>query len=325
MKTPTPTSPLFCIFAALLGFTSATSGGKVHAASFECGKASTSIEKSICRDTRLNAADEQLGAIYSMVRRNLPDAASIALKAEQNRWIKSRNEQCASGSVECLTSWIEARISALEIQYFLPHELTSRNAPSDETGNHEQLTAATAGSTRQLDNEDRIASPPPVLIQPLQRLTNETPAIGFTCHPKDTTARILASPNPNDLKPGWTGESKVGTSWTFQADHAVVGSYGEQFKFMVGQLLSSRGGVVDSNVYALQGEWDCSWPKASEATEARGTDQELTNTARGTGDTGTALIQTTSASGLLDRLVDNEMLVIALLGAMALVLVLAIK
>lgn len=75
------------------------------------------------------------------------------------------------------------------------------------------------------------------------------------CHPKDTTARILKSPNPNDLHPDWTGENRIGTGWTLSAKDVRTSETKTYYIF--GDLLSPRGGVVNKGVWVLTAEWDC--------------------------------------------------------------------
>lgn len=73
-----------------------------------------------------------------------------------------------------------------------------------------------------------------------------------SCAPKDNSARILASPSPNDIHPDWTGESYVGLSWTF-----VPNSDDLSGKYLLGDLYSPKGGVVNKGVYILARQWDC--------------------------------------------------------------------
>ncbi|MBB2674531.1 UNVERIFIED_ORG: hypothetical protein GGE44_004109 [Rhizobium esperanzae] len=75
-----------------------------------------------------------------------------------------------------------------------------------------------------------------------------------TCYPKDNSARILSSPSPNDIHPDWTGESYVGTSWTFVVQGSAEDGTG---KYLKGNLMSPRGGLVNANVYILRREWEC--------------------------------------------------------------------
>ena len=73
-----------------------------------------------------------------------------------------------------------------------------------------------------------------------------------SCAPKDNSARILASPSPNDIHPDWSGESQVGLSWTFVPDSDDVSG-----QYLHGDLYSPRGSVVTPGAYILRREWDC--------------------------------------------------------------------
>jgi uncharacterized protein len=78
--------------------------GSAFAASFDCGKAQTVIEKVICEEPALSHLDEQLGALYLKVR----DAAVHELKPqiirEQREWLRQRNRQCGDADIDCLKS-----------------------------------------------------------------------------------------------------------------------------------------------------------------------------------------------------------------------------
>jgi hypothetical protein len=78
-------------------------------------------------------------------------------------------------------------------------------------------------------------------------------ALAMQCTPNDGSARILASPDPNDIHPDWSGESTIGLSWTFEG-RAVAGD-GDYLK---GRLISPRGDVANEGIYILADEWDCS-------------------------------------------------------------------
>lgn len=85
-------------------------------------------------------------------------------------------------------------------------------------------------------------------------LSGTAHAAPMQCTPKDNTARILESPNPNDtardFKKGW-----VGLSWSFIVKRTVNDP--ETGKYFQGDLISPRGGTVNRNVYILAKEWDC--------------------------------------------------------------------
>ena len=75
------------VLALLVGFNS------VQAASFNCSKAQTELEKLICSDRALNKADETLGQIYSRLRKALPKAEANRLKKEQIAWLGFRSDE----------------------------------------------------------------------------------------------------------------------------------------------------------------------------------------------------------------------------------------
>jgi hypothetical protein len=76
------------------------------------------------------------------------------------------------------------------------------------------------------------------------------------CSAKDNTARILKTPNPNDLVQSWSGDSRIGTSWSFRPGRYVQTDIGGGV-YLQGDLVSPRGGVTDRNVYILFKEWNC--------------------------------------------------------------------
>ena len=65
-----------------------------HAASFDCAKAQRPVEKLICGDPRLNAADERLGQAYRSGLQRLPAAGVGPLRAEQVQWLAWMQEIC---------------------------------------------------------------------------------------------------------------------------------------------------------------------------------------------------------------------------------------
>ncbi|MEK0233029.1 lysozyme inhibitor LprI family protein [Ralstonia pseudosolanacearum] len=78
------------------------------AASFDCGKAASKIEKLICSTSETADADRRLAAAYRTATAKSSDPA--ALKQQQRDWMKERNA-CADAA--CLISATEARIQAL--------------------------------------------------------------------------------------------------------------------------------------------------------------------------------------------------------------------
>ena len=66
-------------------------------------------------------------------------------------------------------------------------------------------------------------------------------------------ARILKSANPLDLMPNWSGKNYIGTAWTFLPKRYVVTELDGGI-FLRGDLVSTRGGVTDRNVFILFSE-----------------------------------------------------------------------
>ncbi|WP_109451763.1 lysozyme inhibitor LprI family protein [Azospirillum sp. TSH64] len=86
----------------------AIGGGSSFAASFDCGKAGTPVEKAVCSDERLSNLDSELGRAYKAALQN--STAPADLKTEQKNWIAQRN-RCTD--VTCLASAYQTRLAAL--------------------------------------------------------------------------------------------------------------------------------------------------------------------------------------------------------------------
>lgn len=77
--------------------------GTAHAASFDCKKASTFVEKAICSNKTLGALDEVLSENYRyMLASDIGDGARKHLRESQRAWIKERNRCTTTYCVEAL-------------------------------------------------------------------------------------------------------------------------------------------------------------------------------------------------------------------------------
>jgi len=74
------------------------------AVAFDCAKASTRTERAICADPALKAADDAMGTAYSALRHSLQGSEASMLQLAQKRWLKIRDDRCASESGQELTS-----------------------------------------------------------------------------------------------------------------------------------------------------------------------------------------------------------------------------
>ena len=100
------------IATVLAGAAIAQTGGP----SFDCAKASTAIEKTICKDAALATADREMAAAYKTLIDKLTGPAKGQLQKEQVRWISARNQVCSDGALEmpyCLMNRTESRLANL--------------------------------------------------------------------------------------------------------------------------------------------------------------------------------------------------------------------
>lgn len=120
----------FMILMALLPPASADwSDYSVDSPSFECGRASTDLEKEICTTEQLRALDKYLAFVY---RLGLAADNSDNLRREQREWLKYRKE-CYEGNTEDRSSYYSAitplsecysdRISAIVTSYKIDRDI----------------------------------------------------------------------------------------------------------------------------------------------------------------------------------------------------------
>lgn len=79
----------------------------VQAASFDCTKASTKIEKMICRDAELSKFDDDLALAYQHTLDQSDDKQKVII--EQRLWLKNIRNACKDES--CLKQSYQSRIS----------------------------------------------------------------------------------------------------------------------------------------------------------------------------------------------------------------------
>jgi uncharacterized protein len=82
---------------------------QARAASFDCSKATTAVEKMICADAQLSDLDVQVARSYRRALENPADAGP--LKSEQRLWLADRNK-CKD--VACLASSYQQRLKGLD-------------------------------------------------------------------------------------------------------------------------------------------------------------------------------------------------------------------
>jgi len=87
-----------------------------YKAGFDCRKASTAIEKSICTDKRIAMADLQINQQYKKARKKLSGIERKSLRSSQRSWIKQRNKCFVADNVDmsCLALSYANRLATLQ-------------------------------------------------------------------------------------------------------------------------------------------------------------------------------------------------------------------
>ncbi len=101
-------------------------GGRGDGPSFDCGKASTVVEKFVCERDDLAGIDGEMGRAYKGARAKLSSGDQSVLRRQQLDWLKLRDASCvgglsseqvrrdANGVADCLYSMMRNRIRFLE-------------------------------------------------------------------------------------------------------------------------------------------------------------------------------------------------------------------
>lgn len=88
------------------------------AVSFDCAKASSAVERLLCADQRLDAADEWLARRYAALLATVPTAQRQGVRRAQQAWLTQRDSCLAQPDPgACLKQRIEARVRALDSQF----------------------------------------------------------------------------------------------------------------------------------------------------------------------------------------------------------------
>lgn len=81
--------------------------------SFDCSKASVTLEFTICDNSGLSDIDGKMGLVYWSLIHSLPEHRAEQLKQEQLNWLKVRDSKCSASNVNCLLAAYQNRISEL--------------------------------------------------------------------------------------------------------------------------------------------------------------------------------------------------------------------
>ena len=101
--------------ALLLFVVEATQAQAQGSPSFECAKASTPVERTICKNSELAKADRDVATVYAALSARLSGAAKDHLVKDQQRWVGNRNRACTGEDASaCLKSRYESRLALLK-------------------------------------------------------------------------------------------------------------------------------------------------------------------------------------------------------------------
>lgn len=82
-----------------------------YAASFDCKKAKTKIEQTVCKNPKLSKLDEELSKLYQPLVEHAASAKHV--RRTQQFWLKMREEHCPDADAECLIANYQNRIEVL--------------------------------------------------------------------------------------------------------------------------------------------------------------------------------------------------------------------
>lgn len=117
-------------FAAALLATGLAGPLPLHAASFDCAKASTPDERAVCADPALSALDSEMGALwYSYSRVQLMMGASGARRDDARAFLAARSK--CGADVSCLGTLYRQRNATLKQQIAAALDNLARQANAD--------------------------------------------------------------------------------------------------------------------------------------------------------------------------------------------------
>ncbi|SMF00219.1 Uncharacterized protein conserved in bacteria, putative lipoprotein [Alteromonadaceae bacterium Bs31] len=79
-------------------------------ASFDCSKAESLLDRTICGDEELSLLDKDMSSYYFELKENLNKRDSDQLLKQQRKWLKKRVKTCGVSRVSCLVKLYKARI-----------------------------------------------------------------------------------------------------------------------------------------------------------------------------------------------------------------------
>ena len=108
------------VLLVVLGLASGPAQADEPIPSFDCKKAATPVEKTICENAFTSFRDGALGKLYSGLVDSLTDRAREALRRDQRTWLKARDRACGKvrdiARAGCLNALYDSRLRQLDRQ-----------------------------------------------------------------------------------------------------------------------------------------------------------------------------------------------------------------
>lgn len=130
-----------------------------HAASFDCSKAKSKVEKTICSTPEISGLDDQLAARYGAALKSLTPEGGQVLKKGQVAWLRYVNIIC--GDAECLAGAYRDRLKDLDtaavkigpfvfsrIDYFFGKKGEGQGEPYEEHQSYPRIDSPMSDTTR---------------------------------------------------------------------------------------------------------------------------------------------------------------------------------
>ena len=96
--------------------------------SFDCARASTAVERAICKSADVANADREMAALYVVLSRRISGPARDHLAADQMRWNGARGQSCPGQLEQCLKEKYTTRIERLKFMASDPYPFVSDQA-----------------------------------------------------------------------------------------------------------------------------------------------------------------------------------------------------
>ena len=146
-----------------------------NAASFDCSKASTTYERTVCDNPDLSALDDTLAIAFATATGGLSKAASAKMRENQRAWIAYVGRACTADAepretpyteeqISCLNNITYTRIRELEQsrmengwRFYMDESFTVLKADQEESGSDFNMVATKIYSSPRMDGDSMTA------------------------------------------------------------------------------------------------------------------------------------------------------------------------